>query len=122
MYIGIIWTMSQPFVVPETGLELPQIGETMNVPNTIIGDGEVAPWTYKKFEVTDIFHSKLGISAVTAGLVFTVLMYLNPPFTQETGNNQIETRKPCFTKLYAITIVVFVLLMLIPMNPVPPRS
>jgi len=114
--------MSQPFVVPETGLELPQIGETMNVPNTIMGDGDVAAWTYKKFEVTDILHSKLGISAVTSGLVFAVLMYLNPPFTQETGTNQIETRKPCFTKLYAIALVVFVLLMLIPMNPLPPKA
>ena len=114
--------MAQPFVVPETGLEMPQIGENMNVPNTIMGGSDVPQWTYKKFEVTDIFHSKLGISATTAGLVFAVLMYLNPPFTQESGENQIETRKPCFTKLYAITLVIFVILMLVPMNPLPPRK
>jgi len=114
--------MAQPFVVPETGLEMPSVGENMNVPNTIMGGTDVPQWTYKKFEVTDIFHSKLGIAATTAGLVFTVLMYLNPPFAQEGGENQIETRKPCFTKLYAITLVIFVVLMLVPINPLPPAT
>ncbi len=114
--------MSQPFVVPETGLELPSASEGLNVPNTIVGDGDVPLWTYKKFEITDIFHSKLGIASTTSILVFATLMYLNPPFAQETGDNRIETRKPCFSKLYAVALIVFVLMMLIPVNPVPPKS
>jgi len=114
--------MSQPFIVPGTGIGGPDITESINIPNTIVGQGDVPDWVYKKFEITDIFHSKIGIAATTSIISFSVLMYLNPPFCQEGGDNAIRARKPCYSKLYMIALFIFILVLVIPMNPLPPKS
>ena len=111
----------QPFIVPGTDVKLPDLSESINIPNNIVGQGDVPDWVYKKFEITDVFHSKIGIAAATSIISFSILMYLNPPFCQENGDNAIRSRKPCFPKLYMISLFVFILVLIIPVNPVPPK-
>ena len=112
--------MSQPFVVPDVSGNLPAIAP-IRVPDAVTGESvaDIPDWTYKKFSVFDIFHSKLGVSATTSVLTFAVLAYLNPPFIQQTGENDIEVRKPSLRAMYGISMAVFVLLLIIPMNPRP---
>lgn len=112
--------MSQPFVVPDVNGTIPSI-EPMRVPDVVSGESvtDIPDWTYKKFSVFDIFHSKLGVSATTAILTFAFLAYLNPPFVQQSGENDIEIRKPSLRAMYGISTAVFLLLMIIPVNPRP---
>lgn len=112
--------MSQPFVVPDVGGTIPSI-EPIRVPDVVSGESvtDIPDWTYKKFSVFDIFHSKLGVAATTSILTFAFLAYLNPPFIQQAGENDIEIRKPSLRSMYGISAAVFVLLMIIPVNPRP---
>lgn len=110
--------MSQPFVVPDVSGTIPSI-DPIRVPDVVSGEGDIPDWTYKKFSVFDIFHSKLGVSATTAILTFAVLAYLNPPFIQQDGENDIEIKKPSLRAMYGISTAVFLLLMVVPVNPRP---
>lgn len=110
--------MSQPFVVPDVDGTIPSI-KPIRVPDVVSGETDVPDWTYKKFSVFDIFHSKLGISATTSILTFAFLAYLNPPFIQQRGDNDIEIRKPSLRAMYGISAAVFLILMIIPINPRP---
>jgi len=119
MYNSII-IMSQPFVVPDINGTVPQI-QPLRVPENISGENirEIPDWTYKRFSITDIFQSKLGISATTSLLTFALLAYMNPPFIQQKGDNEIEIRKPSMAALYTLSILVFITMMLVPVNPAP---
>lgn len=113
--------MAQPFVVPDISGTLPSI-EPIRVPDVVSGESvaDIPDWTYKKFSVFDIFHSKLGVCATTSVLTFAFLSYLNPPFIQQRRHpNDIEIRKPSLRAMYGISAAVFVLLMIIPVNPRP---
>lgn len=112
--------MSQPFIVPDVTGTVPPI-DPIRVPDVVSGESvaDIPDWTYKKFSVFDIFHSKVGISATTSLLTFAFLSYLNPPFIQQKGGNDIEVRKPSLRAMYGISAVVFCLLMIIPVNPRP---
>lgn len=112
--------MSQPFVVPDISGTIPSI-EPIRVPDVVSGESvtNIPDWTYKKFSVFDIFHSKLGVCATTSVLTFAFLSYLNPPFIQQRGGNDIEIRKPSLGAMYGISGAVFVLLMIIPVSPRP---
>jgi hypothetical protein len=113
-------SQQQPFVVPDIGSSIPP-APPIRVPDVISGESvvEIPDWTYKKFSVFDVFHSKIGVSATTAVLTFASLAYFNPPFVQQNGENDIEIRKPSLRSMYTISFVVFVLLMLVPVNPKP---
>ena len=112
--------MSQPFVVPDVSGTIPAL-DPIRVPDVVSGEAvtDIPDWTYKKFSVFDIFHSKLGVSATSAILTFALLAYLNPPFVQQKGGNDIEIKKPSLPAMYGISAAVFVLLMIIPVNPRP---
>ena len=112
--------MSQPFIVPDVSGTIPAI-EPIRVPDVVSGESvaDIPDWTYKKFSVFDIFHSKIGVSATTAILTFALLAYLNPPFVQENGENDIEIRKPSLKAMYGMSSAVFLLIMIIPVNPRP---
>lgn len=109
--------MSQPFVVPDVG-GVPNVSP-LRVPDVVSGETAVPDWTYKKFSAMDIFHSKLGISATSSILTFAILAYMNPPFVQQKGDNEIETRKPSLKAMYCISIAVFLLVLFVPINPPP---
>lgn len=112
----------QPFSVPDamTGT-LPPV-DPIRVPDIVTGQNitDVPDWTYKKFSPFDVFHSKMGIAATTSLLSFAILCYLNPPFVQESGDNKIEIRKCSTTKIYVISLCVFLFILLVPVNPMPP--
>lgn len=112
--------MSQPFVVPDVNGKLPSI-DPIRVPDVVTGENvfDIPDWSYKQFSVFDIFHSKIGVSATTSILAFGILAYINPPFIQESGDNDIEIRKPSLRAMYGISFVVFLLLLLIPVTPQP---
>lgn len=113
----------QPFVVPDVDGRLPSTSQPLRVPDTVSGENiqSIPDWTYKKFGVFDILHSKLGIAASTAILTFVILAYVNPPFVQEKGQmaNEIQTKKPSFKAIYGISIAVFLFLFVVPVNPKP---
>lgn len=110
--------MSQPFIVPDVSGTVPSI-DPIRVPDVVSGEAGIPDWTYKKFSVFDIFQSKLGVSATTSILTFALLAYFNPPFVQQRGENDIEIRKPSLQAMYGISAAVFLLLMIIPVNPRP---
>ncbi len=112
--------MSQPFTVPSTIVqEIPRNTPVIRIPDTISGDNvkSIPEWQYKPFTVTDIFHSKIGISIITSIIVFSVLVHMNPPFVQEKGESKIEIRKPNMNTVYTITLVVFCGMLFIPVVP-----
>lgn len=99
-------------MVPDLGVDTP----AMPVP-TILDQEQyqtIPAWTYKKFQLTDLFYSKVGISATTALCTFSILSVLNPPFVQEKSDNPIEINKPSVTVLYCISLVVFLFMMIVP--------
>jgi len=112
--------MSQPFMVPDINGTIPNI-QPLRVPENLSGENvrDIPDWTYKKFSVFDIFQSKLGISAATSMGTFALLAYMNPPFVQQKGENEIEIRKPSMAALYTLSIMVFITMMIIPVNPKP---
>jgi hypothetical protein len=71
-------------------------------------------WTYRKFQFTDVFFSKIGISALTSLASFAVLTTINPPFVQSKSENEIESGKTNFLTIYIISALVFVLMMVLP--------
>ena len=112
--------MSQPFIVPDINGTVPTI-QPLRVPENVSGENirDIPDWTYKKFSITDIFQSKLGISATTSLATFALLAYMNPPFIQQNGDNEIEVRKPSMPALYTLSIMVFFIMMFVPINPAP---
>lgn len=115
-------TLSQPFVVPDVGNSIPP-PPPMRVPDVVSGTSiaDIPDWTYKKFSVFDIFHSKIGIAATTSILTFASLAYFNPPFVQQRGDNDIEIRKPSLRAMYVVSLATFILLMVVPVNPRPKK-
>lgn len=99
-------------MVPDLGIDTPSV----SVPNVLSREEyqQIPAWTYRKFQLTDLFYSKVGISATTALCAFSILSVLNPPFVQEKSDNPIEINKPSFTVLYCISLVVFLFMMIIP--------
>ena len=99
-------------MVPDLGIDTPSV----SVPNVLSREEyqQIPAWTYRKFQLTDLFYSKVGISATTALCAFSILSVLNPPFVQEKSDNPIEINKPSFTVLYCISLVVFLFMMVIP--------
>lgn len=76
----------------------------------------VAEWEYKRFKLSDIFYSKLGIATITSLSSFAILSTINPPFVQEHSDNPIEINRPSFTILYSISLVVFIIMMVVPVS------
>lgn len=99
-------------MIPDLGVDTP----TVPLPNIIPNEQyqEIPAWTYRKFQLTDLFYSKVGISAGTSLVTFSILSVLNPPFVQEKSENPIEINKPSFTVLYCISLVVFIFMMVVP--------
>lgn len=99
-------------MIPDLGVDTP----TVPVPNIVPKEQyqEIPAWTYRKFQLTDLFYSKVGISAGTALSAFSILSVLNPPFVQEKSDNPIEINKPSFTVLYCISLVIFLFMMVVP--------
>lgn len=99
-------------MVPDLGIDT----SSVSVPNVLSREEyqQIPAWTYRKFQLTDLFYSKVGISAATALCAFSILSVLNPPFVQEKSDNPIEINKPSFTVLYCISLVVFLFMMVIP--------
>lgn len=110
--------MSQPFAVPST--IQPEISTpSLRVPELMTGEGikTIPDWEYRQLSVWDILHTKLGISVATSTLTFGLLVYLNPPFVQEQGDNKIEIRKPSMSAIYSIAFVVFCVVFFVPLVP-----
>lgn len=106
-------SLSSPVpMVPDLGIDSPSV----SVPNVLSREEyqHIPAWTYRKFHLTDLFYSKVGISATTALCAFSILSVLNPPFVQEKSDNPIEINKPSITVLYCISLVVFLFMMVIP--------
>lgn len=105
-------TVSPLPMVPDLGVDTPIVP----VPDILNKEQyqEIPAWTYRKFQLTDLFYSKVGISATTALCTFSILSVLNPPFVQERSDNPIEINKPSFTVLYSISLVVFLFMMVVP--------
>lgn len=99
-------------LVPDLGIDTPRVP----VPNILNQEQyqDIPVWTYRKFQLSDLFYSKIGISATTALCTFSILSVLNPPFVQEKSDNPIEINKPSFTVLYCISLVVFLFMMVVP--------
>lgn len=99
-------------MIPDLGVDVP----TVPVPNVLSNEQyqAIPAWTYKKFQLTDLFYSKVGISAATSLSAFSILSVINPPFVQERSDNPIEINKPSFTVLYCISLVVFLFMMVVP--------
>ena len=110
----------QSFAVPDINGKLPNV-QPLRVPDVVSGENlqEIPDWTYKKFSVMDIFHSKLGIAATTSMITFMILIYLNPPFVQQSGENIIETKKPSLKSIYFISFAVFLFVFFVSVNPMP---
>ena len=103
-------------IVPDLGVKT---SSTVSVPNVLSSNPNFQPipeWTYKRFQVTDIFYSKVGISAITSLLTFSVLSITNPPFVQESNDNPIEISKPSLPVLYCISLIIFILMMVVPVS------
>lgn len=99
-------------MIPDLGVDTP----TVSVPNIISKEQyqEIPAWTYRKFQLSDLLYSKVGISATTSLCAFSILSVLNPPFVQEKSDNPIEINKPSFTILYSISLFVFLFMMVVP--------
>ena len=103
-------------IVPDLGVDS---SRSVFVPTVLSNNAHFQPipeWTYKRFHLTDIFYSKVGISAITSLLTFSVLSITNPPFVQETNDNPIEISKPSLPVLYCISLVIFILMMVVPVS------
>lgn len=106
----------QSIIVPDLGINnnTPvSVPDVLSTPNQF---QSIPEWTYKRFHVMDVFHSKVGISAMTSLLTFSILSIINPPFVQEDGNNPIEINKPSFPILYCISLVIFIMMMVVPVS------
>lgn len=72
---------------------------------------ELPDWSYKKFEVTDIFYSKLGIAASTGVLTFAILAYINPPFVQQNDSSKLEIQKPSIQIVGSLSALSFLIVL-----------
>ena len=99
-------------MIPDLGVDAPPVP----VPAVFQKEQfqEIPAWTYRKFQLSDLLYSKVGISAATSLCAFSILSVLNPPFVQEKSENPIEISKPSFTVLYCISLAVFVFMMVVP--------
>lgn len=118
-----VQTPSQPLTAPSPQPIVPDLGINneipVSVPNVLSTPSQfqsIPEWTYKRFHVMDVFHSKVGISAMTSLLTFSILSIINPPFVQESGDNPIEISKPSFPILYCISLVIFIMMMVVPVT------
>jgi len=103
-------------IVPDLGVNTPS---PVSVPTVLSNNPKFQPipeWTYKRFQITDIFYSRVGISAITSLLTFSILSVTNPPFVQENNDNPIEISKPSLPVLYCISLVIFILMMVVPVS------
>lgn len=116
--------MSDAFVVPDSIPDLPIRTDSLRVPDTVSGPNIKLPeWDYTNFGPFAIFHTKIGIASFASIASFGILSTLNPPFVQEShGENRIETKKPCMTILYIISLVIFIFIMIVPINPSPAKE
>ena len=92
------------FPVPSEG---PPILSTSN-PNS---SKHLPEWSYKKFEITDIFYSKLGIAATTGVLTFAILVYINPPFVQQNDGSKLEIQKPSIQIVGSLSALSFLIVL-----------
>ena len=112
-------TASSPVVSPPI---VPDLGVSPSVPVSVpnvLNNSKYQPipeWTYRRFHIMDIFYSKIGISAITSLLTFSILSVTNPPFVQESNENPIEISRPSFSILYCISLVIFVIMMVVPVS------
>jgi len=103
-------------IVPDLGVNTPS---PVAVPTILSNNSKFQPipeWTYKRFQISDIFYSRVGISAITSLLTFSILSVTNPPFVQERNDNPIEISKPSLPVLYCISLVIFILMMVVPVS------
>jgi len=104
---------------PQPVLALPQ---QVQIPQLPAASAELSvpaatgSMTYKKFQVSDIFYSKVGISILTSVASFVSLIIINPPFIHESVDDDIRCPKPNYLLAYIFSVVVFVAMMLIPMG------
>jgi hypothetical protein len=109
-------TPSAQIIIPDLGVAN---NASVSVPNVLSNSSQfqaIPEWTYKRFHLMDVFYSKIGISAMTSLLTFSVLSIINPPFVQEKGENPIEISKPSFPILYCISLVIFIMMMVVPVS------
>jgi len=113
--------MDNTFIVPDSIPQIPNPTDSLRVPDTVTGQNIKMPeWNYNNFGPLAIFHTKIGIASFTSIATFGILSTLNPPFVQEGhGENRIETKKPSMTILYIISLIVFIFIMIVPVNPSP---
>jgi hypothetical protein len=102
----------------EPVLQLPQ---QVQIPQLPASSAELSvpaagSMTYKKFQVSDIFYSKVGISIITSVASFVSLIIINPPFIHENVDDDIRCPKPNYLLAYIFSVVVFIAMMLIPMG------
>ena len=103
-------------IVPDLGIPNKPI---VSVPDVLSNPGQfqaIPEWTYKRFRVMDVFYSKVGISAMTSLVTFSILSIVNPPFVQEKGDNPVEISKPSFPILYCISLIIFIIMMVVPVS------
>lgn len=104
-------------IVPDLGVPSRSPVPVPNVlTNTDSSFQPIPEWTYKRFQVIDILYSKVGISAITSLLTFSILSITNPPFVQEVNDNPIEISRPSLPVLYCISLVIFMLMMVVPVS------
>jgi len=116
--------MDNTFVVPDSIPVMSTPVDSLRVPDTVSGENIKMPeWDYNNYGPFAIFHTKIGIASIASILTFGILSTLNPPFVQESrGENRIETKKPCMTILYIVSLVVFIFIMIVPVNPSPTKN
>ncbi|AAR26846.1 FirrV-1-A22 [Feldmannia irregularis virus a] len=76
-------------------------------------NNQLSDWSYKKFEFTDIFHSKMGIAVTTSVLTFGILAYINPPFVQENNGSKLQIHRPSIHKIGSLSAVSFCILLFV---------
>ncbi|CAM9157538.1 unnamed protein product, partial [Phaeothamnion confervicola] len=76
----------------------------------------VAQMTYKKFHISDILYSKVGIALLTSTATFVSLVIINPPFIHETVDDDIRCPKPNYLLAYILSVVSFMVMMLVPVG------
>lgn len=109
--------MSNTFIVPDSIPTVTNPIDSLRVPDTV--NGEITPeFDFTNYGPFAIFHTRIGIASFASIAAFGILSTLNPPFIQEShGENRIETKKPSMTILYIISLVVFIFIMVVPVNP-----
>jgi hypothetical protein len=71
-------------------------------------------YVYNKFNIFDLFQSRVGIAAITSVLTFSALVTISPPFVQERPSNEIESPPTNYVVVYIMSVLVFFVMMLLP--------